>query len=105
MLLQPIVENAVNHGIFNKEKNGRIDLNFSKKDEKEFLVEIVDNGVGFTNSKKKMNGKVNSSEVLKNRLAVLNRSKQWEIQYSNAEVFPEKTDMGNIATFKIKKIL
>ncbi|MDP2688267.1 MAG: histidine kinase [Aequorivita sp.] len=104
MLLQPIVENAVNHGIFNKEKNGRINLNFTKKDEKEILVEILDNGVGFKNSKQKVNGKVSSSAVLKNRIEVLNSSKQWEIQYYNAEVFPEKTDVGNIATFKIKKI-
>jgi len=105
MLLQPIVENAVNHGIFNKEKSGHIDLNFTKKGEKEFLVEIVDNGVGFTNSKKKVNGKINSSAVLQNRLEILNRSKQWKIQYSNAEVFPGKKDVGNIARFMIKKML
>lgn len=105
MLLQPIVENAVNHGIFNKEKNGRIDLNFFKHNEKEFVVEIMDNGVGFVNSKKKLNRKINSSAVLQNRLSVLNRSKQWEIQYSHAELFPERTDVGNIAIFKIKKML
>ena len=64
----------------------------------------MDDGVGFSNSRKKPNGKVNSSAVLENRIAVLNRSKQWEIQFFNAEVFPEKIDTGNITTFKIKKV-
>lgn len=104
MLLQPIVENAVNHGIFNKEKEGNINLYFRSIDEQEFMVEIMDDGVGFSNSRKKPNGKVNSSAVLENRIAVLNRSKQWEIQFFNAEVFPEKIDTGNITTFKIKKV-
>ena len=104
MLLQPIVENAVNHGIFNKEKEGKINLYFRSIDEQEFMVEIMDDGVGFSNSRKKPNGKVNSSAVLENRIAVLNRSKQWEIQFFNAEVFPEKIDTGNITTFKIKKV-
>ena len=105
MLLQPIVENAVNHGIFNKEKPGHINLNFTNIGENEFTVEIVDNGVGFANSKKKLEGKISSSTVLQNRLDILNRSKQWTITFSNHEAFPEALDVGNISTFKIKKTL
>lgn len=105
MLLQPIVENAVNHGIFNKVKTGYIDLNFMNNGQNEFLVEIVDNGVGFANSKKKLDGKISSSTVLGNRLEILNRSNQWAITFSNCEAFPEELDVGNIATFKIKKML
>lgn len=105
MLLQPIVENAVNHGIYNKEKKGQIDLHFKNTGKNEFLVEIIDNGVGFANSKKKMEGKISSSTVLQNRLEILNRSKQWEISFSNREAFPEAVDVGNISSFKIKKIL
>ena len=105
MLLQPIVENAVNHGIFNKEKSGSIDLNFTNQGENEFTVQIVDNGVGFANSKKKLEGRISSSTVLQSRLEILNRSKQWVITFSNREAFPEAVDVGNISTFKIKKIL
>ena len=71
----------------------------------EFLVEIVDNGIGFANSKKNMDGKINSSSVLQNRLEILNRSQQWVIIFSNREAFPKELDVGNISTFKIKKIL
>ncbi|NEN22156.1 hypothetical protein G3O08_01395 [Cryomorpha ignava] len=103
MLLQPIVENAVNHGIFNKGKSGHIDLNFTNIANNEFLVEIVDNGVGFANSKKKQSGRISSSTVLQNRLDILNRSKQWVITFSNREAYPDELDVGNISTFKIKK--
>lgn len=104
MLLQPIVENAVNHGIFNKESNGHIDLNFIKTGQTAYKVEVVDNGTGFTQSKTKPNGKVNSSAVLQDRVAVLNRSGQWEIAYSNAQAYPEEAEVGNISIFKIKKL-
>jgi hypothetical protein len=53
MLLQPIVENAVNHGIFNKMENGLITINFKFIDEKNYQVEIIDDGVGVVNTQTK----------------------------------------------------
>ena len=47
MILQPIVENAVNHGIRNMEGKGRITLSV-KRIEDTVLVSIKDNGVGMT---------------------------------------------------------
>lgn len=104
MMLQPIVENAVNHGIFDKEDSGRIDLNFTKTGNNEFMVEIIDNGVGFVNSKRKAEGRITSSSVLQNKLDILNRSKQWSISFSNRLAYPGATDVGNVSTFKIKKL-
>lgn len=45
MLLQPIVENAVKHGI-SSVRDGVISIHFSK-DERLLLAEITDNGAGF----------------------------------------------------------
>lgn len=104
MLLQPIVENAVNHGIFNKEKNGHIDLNIKKTGQTAYEVEIVDNGTGYKAPKNKRNGKINSSAVLQHRVAVLNRSGHWEIAYFNAQAYPGEVEAGNISTFKINRI-
>ncbi|TYB79721.1 sensor histidine kinase [Bizionia myxarmorum] len=102
MLLQPIVENAVNHGIFNKMENGLVTINFTYFDAQTFMVEIIDDGVGFVNTKKRMTGKVKSSNVLKDRLHFLNHSKKWEIGYKREELHADKEDKGNKSVFLIK---
>lgn len=101
MLLQPIVENAVNHGVFNKYDTGTVTINFSKVDAKTYKVSIIDDGVGFVNTKSK-NKKVKSSSVLKERLTYLNTSDKWEIQYFKEELYPKKEEKGNKSIFIIK---
>ncbi|MGG9960228.1 sensor histidine kinase [Ferruginibacter sp. SUN106] len=46
LLLQPLVENAVKHGIASLYKEGNLNINF-KKDASDMLVIITDNGKGF----------------------------------------------------------
>ncbi|MCI2228312.1 histidine kinase [Polaribacter sp. MSW13] len=101
MLLQPIVENAVNHGIFNKFDTGKVTINFIKIDDKTYQVLIIDDGVGFVNTQSK-NKKIKSSRVLQQRLSYLNTSKEWEIEYFTEELYPEKDERGNKSTFIIK---
>lgn len=45
LLLQPYVENAILHGLYNKREKGRLLVNISEKDET-IIFEIEDNGVG-----------------------------------------------------------
>ncbi len=104
MLLQPIVENAINHGIFNKVDNGTIQVNIKHLSEKSIKVEITDDGVGFINTQKKSNRKVKSSNVLENRLKYLNKSEIWSISYSEEELNPELKDKGNKSTFIITQL-
>ncbi|QHI34889.1 Sensor histidine kinase YpdA [Kordia antarctica] len=104
MLLQPIVENAVNHGIFNKMDNGKIDIYFKFIDEKNFQIEIVDDGVGVVNTQNKATKKVKSSNVLDDRLKYLNQSENWKIIYKTEELHPELTDKGNKSTFIITQL-
>jgi two-component sensor histidine kinase len=52
LLLQPIVENAINHGLFHKPEKGKLILSFIKgKDDTELICVIDDNGVGRAQSK------------------------------------------------------
>lgn len=47
MLLQPIVENALSHGIFHKEETGNLRLEFKKgKENNELLCIVDDDGIG-----------------------------------------------------------
>lgn len=51
LILQPLVENALYHGIKNKRQGGTIDVRAKMKNENEVLLEVEDNGIGFTEEK------------------------------------------------------
>src|SRR5689334_9235972 len=51
LLLQPLVENALYHGIKNKRQKGTISLRVKRKGEDEILLEVEDDGIGFTPQK------------------------------------------------------
>ncbi len=50
LILQPLIENAIIHGILPKEEGGRIDVSVFKK-EKKLVFKIKDNGVGIEKKK------------------------------------------------------
>lgn len=107
MLLQPIVENAINHGIFHKEGPGRIEVHFEYLQEGSYKVVIKDDGIGLEKSKalfKKSGKKLNdrSSAVLHDRLTLLEYSKTWKVDYT----LEDRTDaQGAIATLQFKPII
>jgi two-component system sensor histidine kinase YesM len=51
LILQPLVENALYHGIKNKRKGGTINVRARMKGENEILLEVEDDGIGFTPEK------------------------------------------------------
>lgn len=52
MLIQPIVENAVWHGLLHKKGNRLLKIRFSFLDDKRLICTVEDNGIGRMNSKK-----------------------------------------------------
>lgn len=51
LILQPLVENALYHGIKNKRQGGTITVRAKQKDENEILLQVEDDGIGFTREK------------------------------------------------------
>ena len=51
LILQPLVENALYHGIKNKRQGGTINVRARRKGEDEILLEVEDDGIGFTPEK------------------------------------------------------
>jgi len=90
MLLQPIVENAVNHGLFHNEGNGLIKIDFLKKRD-QLIVQISDNGIGLKKAQEIKENSIKthiskSNSILKDRISLLNQSKEWFIIYSIHEL-------------------
>ena len=51
LVLQPLVENALYHGIKNKRQGGKIIVRAKQRNPAEILLQVEDNGVGFTAEK------------------------------------------------------
>lgn len=70
MILQPIVENSIKHGIAGLYEKGNVSIQISTK-EKDLLICIKDNGIGFDTSKKS-NGL--GLSLTRDRIQLLNQS-------------------------------
>ena len=76
LLIQPFVENAIIHGINNKEEKGHIQITLKKKDEL-LVCEVVDDGIGREAAMKQKSNKDHTSVgvmLTQERLAIINRS-------------------------------
>jgi ligand-binding sensor domain-containing protein len=78
MMIQPYVENAIIHGLFNKEKDRTLKVSFKAKDEI-LLCTVEDNGIGRVESailnKKKVNKhKSHGMKVTKDRIQALSNN-------------------------------
>ncbi len=110
MLLQPIVENAVNHGIFHKKTPGKIVLEFTKIDTDTMQIVISDDGVGIKKAeeiKRKSLRKhlSRASEILQERIKLLNLSGKWHVTYELEDLTGDtETEFSTRVTLKIRKL-
>ncbi len=108
MLLQPVLENAINHGIFHKETPGTIRLEISRMNDQTFTVIISDDGIGLKKAmelKKKSLRKhlSRSGEILRERIRLLNDSGKWQIAYTIEDVSETDDRFSTRITFVIRK--
>ena len=107
MLLQPIVENAVNHGLFHKIENGSINIEVKYLDSNAFKVFITDDGIGVQKAKEiyknsAKNYRSNSSEVLQERLLLLKQSGDWDIEYNIKDLSDNSLNCGTEVSIMFK---
>jgi ligand-binding sensor domain-containing protein len=97
MILQPLVENAVEHGIRGIKKKGFISIDFTVKDDK-WIITVEDNGSGYYPEKPEVSGKGKkhrsvSTKIIRERIEGFNkhsRNKEFRIKYENLS--NEKTE-------------
>ncbi|WP_430410960.1 sensor histidine kinase [Kordia sp.] len=107
MVLQPIVENAVNHGIFHKKTAGKVTITFSQLSEDTFCVVVKDDGIGIKQSKKLAkniikNHDSHSSEVLDERLKLLEQIDNWHVEYTIKDRSEFGNEQGTLVTLIFK---
>ncbi len=110
MLLQPMLENSVNHGIFHKATSGTIEVDFKTTGlENQYSITIKDDGIGInksTNHNQKTTGnvKAHSSDVITERLEILNDSGDWNIDYSIKDRADLNDGTGTIIKLTIQNL-
>ena len=109
MMLQPIVENAINHGIFHKRGGGLITLEFQKTDKNSYTVIITDDGIGINKASKinktiSNNKTTHSGTVLEERLMLLKESENWDIDYTINDRSANKKQTGTEVKLIFKQL-
>lgn len=83
LLIQPLVENCISHGINNKEGKGKIKIKISLKDNL-LIITIIDNGMGITTENlKEIKDKLNLDEDHSNHIGLFNTNKRLKLTYGN----------------------
>jgi len=92
LILQPFVENAIWHGLRNKNEAGHIDIYISEKDQVLHSV-VEDNGVGRNGSKGSEQPIKKESlgvKLTEERLKILNEQKKTKAQFKVIDLFTEE---------------
>lgn len=95
LLLQPIIENAINHGLFHKESPGYLLLSFEKNADGALVCIIDDNGIGreqsrIINEETKHKTQSYGTDLIKELIEIFNKYEavQIDIQYID-KILPE----------------
>ncbi|MGL1886237.1 MAG: histidine kinase [Reichenbachiella sp.] len=88
MMIQPFVENSIEHGIADLDRKGEIHLSFDK-DEEFVIISLKDNGNGFIEKIGEVAHNSLSTKIIKERIDIFNRSLKKKIQFKLDSILDE----------------
>lgn len=93
MVIQPFVENAIKHGLLNRNEKGRQIRVQIRAVPKGIQVEVVDNGVGIAASTKINSKRLNkpqsfATKAIDERIQLINKQGEMEVHYSLSDAYP-----------------
>lgn len=105
MILQPLVENAIWHGLVQKPEKGSLHIGVKQQDG-QLRVVISDDGIGISESRKinmKKLGKSKSFglEIVRKRLILLNDQYKKNYTLNITELLPDEAYPGTLATLNL----
>lgn len=95
-LLQPITENAIEHGIRPlKDKKGKVTIQLYYQNNS-LIIDIIDNGNGFKKQENK-NEKSRAMKIINDKITLINKNEQHKITFE----IKSNSNLGTIAKFTI----
>ncbi len=96
LILQPFVENAINHGLMHRKKKGQLRLEINTM-ENGLLMTVSDNGIGIENSKiiksgDQLHHKSKGVSLIKDRIDLMNEIYDTNITFKISPLNPSKTE-------------
>lgn len=104
MILQPFIENAINHGLYNlKDRNGKLTVHFASPAEDKLIVTITDNGVGRKKAEqlRMKKHKPRGMQIVQERLETINGSKELTISTKTIDLFENEKPSGTQVVISI----
>lgn len=71
MILQPFIENSIEHGFSGIDYAGHVDIKFGIHHH-ELMIEVIDNGKGMNTSVKEQTDHIKERQIIKDRIYLLN---------------------------------
>lgn len=109
MILQPIIENSINHGLGSlKGRKGQLNISFKSRDQN-IVIDVEDNGIGRQASQKMQKLALKkhnslSTSITKERIELFNQSKKGKIVIEYIDkVDNENQSLGTLAIVRIKQ--
>lgn len=93
MLVQPLVENAIKHGLLHKKGGGKIDISFEKS-LNELYISVEDDGIGreqsaAINKMRKGKHKSFATSALQKRIELINKSSENKLSFGYTDIHDE----------------
>lgn len=107
MMIQPFVENAINHGLSpRKDKLGKLEIYFHQK-KQHLICRIKDNGIGRKNAlqNRRRGHKSRGMNILEEKIQVMKLADLADITVDIADLYPEKKEYpGTIVTLRFTEL-
>lgn len=91
-LIQPFIENAINHGLFHKNSPGTVFLKLYEQDEL-IIIEIEDNGIGRIKSEQINKGLMKpvsrALSIINDKINAIKKMDNYHIEYSIIDLYDE----------------
>ena len=102
--LQPLIENAIEHGLLPLEGGGKLELNCLSKDDS-YIIEVKDNGVGMTKEQLSyIYDNLNEPKFIptNNQIGLRNSYRRFNLLYENRLSYIIKSNIGFGTSISIK---
>jgi ligand-binding sensor domain-containing protein/two-component sensor histidine kinase len=106
--IQPLVENAIKHGLMNKTEHGELKISFYRK-KNTLFCEVLDNGIGRTEARRianKLDKQSLGISIIQKRISLINKSTNEGMYLEYEDLFsPENQACGTKVTLVFPNIL